>query len=216
MIKINLLAEKKPVKAKQSSSLKFEGFGGSQNILLAAVLIMGVMVAGGWWWARGAELANLKEENRKADAELVRLVEIRKKGDLYKEQKALLERKIQLITDLKNKQSVPVHILDQVSKNLPDFLWLDSMNVVNNKINITGKATTYNAVSSFYNNLIASGHFGEVVMGRASEVPEGVTFVLMCTFLPMQPTPAPEATPAPAPATGQSQARGGDAASNRG
>jgi Tfp pilus assembly protein PilN len=191
MIKINLLAERKPVKAKQSSSLKLEGVGGSQNLLLSGILLLGFLVAGGWAWSRQVAIKDLEEQNRKADAELQRLVEIRKKGDLYKKQKELLERKINLITDLKKKQSVPVHILDQISRNLADFLWLDSMAVTGSKIAIAGKGTTYTAVSNFYNNLAACGWFDDVVMGKVSEIPEGVAFSLTCTF--KAPQAAPEA-----------------------
>jgi Tfp pilus assembly protein PilN len=191
MIKINLLTERKPVKAKQASSFKLEGVGGSQNLLLGGILILGFLVAGGWAWSRQATIKDLQAQHVKADAELQRLVEIRKKGDLYKQQKELLERKINLITDLKKKQSVPVHILDQISRNLADFLWLESMAVAGSKITITGKATTYTAVSNFYNNLNASGWFDEVVMGKAAEVKEGVSFSLTCKFKP--PQAAPEA-----------------------
>jgi len=208
MIKVNLLAERKPVKAKQTSSLKLEGVGGSQNLLLSGILLLGFLVAGGWAWSRQVAIKDLQEQNRKADAELQRLVEIRKKGDLYKKQKELLERKINLITDLKKKQSVPVHILDQISRNMADFLWLDSMHVAGSKITIAGKATTYTAVSNFYNNLAGCGWFDDVVMGKASEIPEGVGFSLTCKF--KVPQAAPEAgaetasqqaskTPAPAP-----------------
>jgi Tfp pilus assembly protein PilN len=202
MIKINLLAEKKPVKAKQASSFKIEGVGGSQNLLLTGILVLGFLVSGGWAWSRHVEIKDLQVKNREADAELKRLEEVRRKGDLYKKQKELLEQKINVITDLKRKQSVPVHILDQVSKNLADFLWLDSMKVASNKITISGKATTYTAVSNFYNNLLASGWFNDVVMGKASEIADGVTFSLTCTF--KAPTPAPEAAAQPAAAQASS------------
>jgi Tfp pilus assembly protein PilN len=201
MIKINLLAERKPVKAKQASTLKFEGVGGSQNLLLSGILLLGFLVAGGWAWSRHVEIKDLQAKSVAADAELKRLQEIRKKGDLYKAQKELLERKINLITDLKKKQSVPVHILDQISRNLADFLWLESMSVAGSKITITGKATTYTAVSNFYNNLAASGSFDEVVMGKASEIAEGVTFSLTCKFKPPQAAPETAAQPGAAQAS---------------
>ncbi len=63
-----------------------------------------------------------------------------------------------------------MHILDQLSRNLPDFLWLEKMNANNNQITITGKATTYNAVTNFYNNLSRSGFFQDVTLGRTFEV----------------------------------------------
>ncbi|MFQ5415241.1 MAG: PilN domain-containing protein, partial [Phycisphaerae bacterium] len=89
---------------------------------------------------------------READQELKRLEEAIRKGEAYEAQKELLARKIDLITNLKKQQAVPVHILDEVSRNLPDFLWLDTMSASNSQISISGKATTYNAVSNFYGN----------------------------------------------------------------
>jgi type IV pilus assembly protein PilN len=191
MIKINLLAEKKPVKAKTRSTIKFEGLGGTQNLLLAGILALGFIVAGTWWWVRAAELRSWKAKQVAAEVELNRLKEVRKKADYFKRQKELLERKINLITDLKKKQSVPVHILDQISKNLPDFLWLESMSAVQNQVNISGRATTYTAVSNFYDNLGASGYFTDVVLGKTAEVPEGVSFSLSCKFATAREAPAP-------------------------
>jgi Tfp pilus assembly protein PilN len=158
MIKINLLAEKKPAKTKAPTSLKFEGVGGGQNFLLAGILVLGFLVAAGWSWARTTELKRMELRKTQAEAELVRLQEVRKKAEEFKRQKDLLEKKITLITDLKKKQAVPVHLLDQVSRNLPDFLWLDAMSAAANQVNVSGKATTYTAVSNFYDNLLASGY----------------------------------------------------------
>ncbi len=193
MIKINLVAERKSPKAKAAApTLGIEGTGGSRNLVLVGVLLLGVLVTLGWWWSLSRELAFQQQEKVRAEAELERLVEIRRKAEEFKKQKDLLERKINLITELKKRQAVPVHILDQVSKNLPEFLWLDSMSAVNNQISIAGKATTYNAVSNFYDNLVASGQFGDVVLGKTAEIPEGVSFSLSCRFAPPQ-APAPEA-----------------------
>jgi len=183
MIKINLLAEKKQPKSAPSASpgLKVE-MGGGQNVLLVGILALGVIVAGFWWWSASNTLDDWRERHADADRELVRLEEIRKKGDEYKAKKAELARKIELITTLKKQQAVPVRILDQVSRNLPDFLWLESMSVNNNQITISGKATSYNAVTNFYNNLSDSGFFASVSLGRVFEVQEGVAFSLTCGF----------------------------------
>ncbi len=182
MIKINLLAEKKPVKTKAPSAVKLELGGGGQTLMLVGILVLGVLIAGGWWWLRSHELKSWKAQIVAADAELARLAEVRKKADYYKQRKELLERKINLITELKKQQAAPVHILDQISKNVPDFMWLDNMSAIQNKITISGKATTYTAVSNFYDNLLASGYFYDVVLGKTSEISEGVSFSLLCKF----------------------------------
>ncbi len=195
MIKVNLIAEKKAAKAKTPAALKIQ-VGGSQNLLLAGILVVGALISGGLYWARAAELQKWRERKAANEVELARLAEVRKKAEDFKRQRDLLEKKINLITELKKKQTVPVRILDQISRNLPDFLWLDSMTAGSNQIQIVGKATTYNAVSNFYDNLLASGQFTDVVMGKASEVPEGVAFSLACKYKP--PVEPQDAAPAPA------------------
>lgn len=182
MIKINLLADRKQAKAKSAPGLKTEGASGSRNLLLIGVLLLGMLFTAGWWWTLNGEIDEWRDKHLKADQELKRLESIRQKGEEYKKQKDLLARKIELITELKRKQAVPVHILDQISRSLPDFLWLESMTTNNNQINIAGRATTYNAVSNFYSNLTQSGYFKDVALGKVYEVPEGVSFSLSCKF----------------------------------
>jgi Tfp pilus assembly protein PilN len=183
MIKINLLAERKPTKTKSSPSLRIEGGAGARQLMLVGIVLVGVVVAGWMWWSAKSAITRLEEDHRAADAELIRLEEVRKKGDEFTARKELLERKIQLITELKKRQQVPVHILDQVSRNLPDFLWLESMSANTSDINIAGKATTYNAVSNFYRNLSECGYFQDVTLGRTYEVSEGVSFSLTAKFV---------------------------------
>jgi len=91
-----------------------------------------------------------------------------------------------------------------VSKQLPDFLWLESMTESGFSIQIRGKATTYNAVSNFYNNLTGSRYFQNVVMGPISSVDAGVNFSLTCKFLP-QPIPGLDGVSAGAMGTGAVQ-----------
>jgi Tfp pilus assembly protein PilN len=183
MIKINLLAEKKPAKAPQvASSLNLEGLGTGRNILLVGVLAIGALVAGGWWWTLNRSVNEWQGKLEEAEKELKRLAVAIKKSEEYEKQKNLLARKIDLITTLKKQQEVPVYIMDQISRNLPDFLWLESMTANKDKISISGKATTYAAVSNFYSNLTGSGYFGNVELGRTFEVPAGVSFSLTCSF----------------------------------
>jgi len=183
MIKINLIAEKGKTKAKaRAATPSIDGASAGRNVLLVGILLMGVVVSGGWWWNLTGDIATWKQKHEEADRELERLAEIRKKGEEFKKQKELLSKKIELITELKKRQALPVHILDQVSRNLPDFVWLDQMTATKNQITINGKATTYNAVTKFYNNLSRSGLFEGVTLGRTFETADGVSFSMTCGF----------------------------------
>ena len=187
MIRINLLAERK---AREGAATPGPATGtgeavtGTLQSLLLALVLIGVLVGLlGFGYYVKHTVASLQKDIRDADAELARLAEIRKKMDDYTKQKELLEKKVNLITELKKNQQVPVHLLDQISRNLPDFLWLDSMRQdAGNHIVLVGKATTYNAVADFYNRLIQSGWFENVTQGKVYEVPEGVAFNLTADF----------------------------------
>ena len=63
-------------------------------------------------------------------------------------------------------------------------MWLDSLTTSANAINIVGKATTYNAVSNLYDNLRKSGEFSDVVLGKTTEISDGVSFSLTCRYAP--------------------------------
>lgn len=186
MIKINLLSEKKkkPSKSRAEPRFDMEGMGSGRNIVLIGVLMIGLLAAGGWWWTLDQSIGEWQTRIEEADQELKRLEIAIARSEEFEAQKELLARKITLITDLKKQQTIPVHILDQISRSLPDFLWLESLSAKNNRITISGKATTYAAVSNFYGNLTDSGYFGAVELGRTFEVKAGVSFSLTCNFAP--------------------------------
>ena len=185
MIKINLLAGTQQAKTRAVKTPRFEGVGTlGQNVLMTGVVILALLFIGWRWYSLESEHRQLHDEIVKAQAEKERLQAIIKKGEEYKAKKELLQRKIALITQLKRNQSGPVHLLDEVSKQLPDFLWLDSMTESGQSISIQGKATTYNAVSNFYNNLTGSNYFDQVVLGPIASTSGGITFSLTCKFVP--------------------------------
>ena len=205
MIKINLIAESQKGKSREKSAPRLEGTGAlGQNVLMIGVVVLATLVVGWRWYTLAGDHRRLVSDIARAEAEKERLQAIIKKGEDYKAKKDLLQRKIALVSQLKKNQSGPVHLLDEVSKQLPDFLWLDNMSEAGWQIQIMGKATTYNAVSNFYNNLTGSRYFQNVVLGPISAIPQGVTFSLSCQFNPQPMAPATEAPAEGAPATAPS------------
>jgi type IV pilus assembly protein PilN len=200
MIKINLIAEAQKGKTREKRAPRLEGSGVlGQNVLMLGVVVLAGLFVGWRWTSLASEHRQLTAEITRAEAEKERLQAIIKKGEEYKAKKDLLQRKIELVSQLKRNQSGPVHLLDEVSKQLPDFLWLDNMNEASWSVTIQGKATTYNAVSNFYNNLTGSRYFQNVVMGPITAIPAGVSFSLTCQFTP-QPQGTGDEAAAAAPA----------------
>lgn len=208
MIKINLIAGTEKGKAREKAAPRLEGSGVlGQNVLMIGVVVLAALVVGWRWTSLASEHRRLAAEIVRAEQEKERLQAIIKKGEEYKAKKDLLARKIELVSQLKRNQSGPVHLLDEISKQLPDFLWLDTMNEAAWNVMINGKATTYNAVSNFYNNLTASHYFQNVVMGPITAIPAGVSFSLTCTFVPQTTAAAPEDAPTAVPTEGAAPAQ---------
>ncbi|MEE9219850.1 MAG: PilN domain-containing protein [Acidobacteriota bacterium] len=182
MIRINLLAEKKTTRARTARVRLDAGLNAQVFVLILSMLVSLVYV--GWQWRTlTAEREGLNKRITEAEVEAKRLESVNKRGKELKEKRGELQEKVELITELKNNQSGPVHMLDQLSRNLPDFVWLEKLNESSNNLKIVGRATTYNAVSNFYNNLTGSPYFVKVDLGTTSEVKEGVSFSITCRFV---------------------------------
>ena len=186
MIRINLVAERKTEKVRKPL-LNFEsGNEALGNVLMGAVIVMAMLFCGYKFVSMNSMLNGLDTSIADANRERDRLKDILAKGEAFKAQRELLKRKVELITELKKNQAVPVHLLDQISRNLPEFLWLDKISERGNGISFYGQATTYNAVSNFYNNLDASSYFADVILGTTQQEKQGVTFSMTCRFIPLR------------------------------
>src|SRR5262249_57153082 len=120
----------------------------------------------------------------------------------FETRKAQLQQRVTLIEQLRHGQNAPVHILDEVSKAIPDRLWLISMLQRGQDFTMEGRTTTLTGLSDFVSNLEASPWFkkpGEIVDSSVDQGPNGdlVRFSVRAT---MQ---NPEAAPAPAPVAGR-------------
>lgn len=88
-----------------------------------------------------------------AQQEKQQLSYVTAKLEELKLQKASLERKITLINDLKAQQDLPVKIMDELSRSLPDWVWLTEMTYNAKGIQIKGKALSNNLIAEYITNL---------------------------------------------------------------
>lgn len=179
MIKINLLSEgKRPTAVRKKRAVSLEG----QDIgmwLLAAGLLLGIGAAVGYWFVLNGEAQERAQDIVEAKAEVARLASVIKEVEDYKAKKAELERKIGIINDLKLNQRGPVRVMDDISRALPELLWLDRMTMNASTIELEGRAFNYNAVANFGDNLDRVPEFEESFVKDIQEQPGGIyKFVL--------------------------------------
>lgn len=193
MIRINLLEETRVAAKAKAGAFALPKFEVAENVPVimlgagVALAVTGVLV--GWLYYQ-QRLADLDKSIAKAEAERQRLERVLKQSEELNNKKADLNRKIQLISELKAKVTVPVKMLDHVSKNLPDHVWFDELNFSGETITLRGKAQTPIAVSNLLRSLEESEWFTDEALGRVTNEKGLTTFSLTVTFRPPAP-PAP-------------------------
>lgn len=217
MIKINLLAEgKRPAAVRKSKSpkralLESEHLAGI--LLLVGLLVVGLLPSGAWWWLKRAEIADNKQEIADAERRVEELSAIIEEVEEYKAKQAELERKIQVIEDLRRNQRGPVQVMDSISRALPELLWLDNMQMNANTITLTGRAFSTNAVATFIENLDGVEEFDEPSLRGLQERGQVYNFNIAFAYSFTAPEEPPEDGVEPAVAD-TAEAAGGTAATD--
>src|SRR5579859_8068077 len=137
MIRINLLA----VDGGPAKKARTPGVTAAQRVTIGAALILiATIVAVGWWfWALRTRSAKLDEDIAQAEKEANQLRSVLAQVQKFETRKAQLQQRVTLIEQLRRGQSTPVHLLDEVSRALPDRLWLITMLQRGNDFTIEGR-----------------------------------------------------------------------------
>jgi type IV pilus assembly protein PilN len=203
MIKINLLAAERQAKKKPAALQS-----GQKMILGCSLILVGAIALIGWrFTVLSRESAKLDADIAQAQQETTRLRSIIQQVQTFEQRKAQLQQRVTLIEQLRKSQTGPVHMLDQVSRALPQMLWLTEMKQTGNDVQIDGKCTSPTSVSEFVSNLEASGYFKrsiEILSTQLDTAPTAaaggaapldlIKFSIKATFQ------APDTTPAAGPA----------------
>lgn len=162
MIRINLLSEgKRPAAVRKKKRTGLAEREDLAVVLLGAMLFLGLLLAGAWWWWVDGQLEAKRQEVARVQQEVDQKQEVLAEVEEFKQKKAELEHKIQVINELKANQRGPVRVMDNISRALPELLWIDQMRMSPNNITLTGRAFNVNAVANFIENLDRVPEFRE-------------------------------------------------------
>lgn len=208
MIRINLLATER--RAAKTAAPRFQI---GQKITVAGSLLLVVTGIGlGWrFWALGQQLASADRDLQAARREEQRLAEIIKQVQEFEGRRQQLEQRVALIDELRKGQNAPVHMIDQVSRALPEMTWLTALRQEGYVVTLQGRCLTLTSLSDLVGNLEASRYFARpveiidsaVVPGN-EKAPDLIQFTVRGTF-----QMAGIETVAPAPAGRKAPAKGG-------
>ena len=156
MIKINLLPHLKAKKAKQQTLLQY------QIWVLAGLLVVLTLVLGYFWLHLENRVEVLRQQKVARVQELEALKKKVREVENFERDKKAFEEKIKIIRQLKLNQSGPVQLLDQVSRSLPQRVWLTEISQRGNEVHITGKAMGNPDLVGFIKRLRRSRVFSSV------------------------------------------------------
>jgi len=183
MIKINLLSEAKVTLIRRPEGPP-KGMGGLDliNILIIGLLGAGLLVSGYLWWAKYSKKKEVQAQIHAASEEYKRLEPIIENVKKFKARKEQLEKKLNLINELRANQEGPVHLLDELADLVPDLLWLENVTIHGRTMDIRGQALSPNAVAEFLQRLDDSPYFSEPTLSSMQEAQNTHSFSLTCQF----------------------------------
>lgn len=183
MIKINLVSAGPEAAATKKATPEISLGSRQGDIILLGALAIGLMITGGWWYMLHSNVVELRGIKAERTAERNELQKYIDKVNELEKRRAELKAKIDTIRQLKENQKGPVRILDEVSRAMPDLLWLTSLNLAGNHLTLNGMVLDENAFANYVDSLNASPFFGEptvVTLQRSRE--NAFSFRLECDF----------------------------------
>jgi len=183
MIKINLVAEVPAAAAKKRKRPEFSLGAKQGDILLVIALGICVVVTGTYWLLlknNRDELRDVRQQRRVERDELQPFID---KVDELETKRDRLKHKINVINTLKENQRGPVRIMDEVSRALPDLVWLSNMTLSGTNLDLSGTAMDENAVANYIANIDGSPFFKEPTLkDLARSQGDTFNFKMHCVF----------------------------------
>jgi Tfp pilus assembly protein PilN len=178
LIKINLVREGRAVRGGGAAPSTVPSVAAAQasaaanvnNIIIIAFLIAAAVAAGAYWFIMNGKLTSAQEQVTSKQAEAQKLEAIIKDVEAYQKRKDSLQKRIDLINQLKQNQKGPVRVMDRISQDLPDLVWLDRMTMGGGAVAITGRGLNPNAIANFVDNIKNDPMFEEPEVGSVTLV----------------------------------------------
>jgi type IV pilus assembly protein PilN len=144
MIKINLLPREERIRRKPLDT----------TFIFVAVFaaVLAAAMAWGWFWLSG-EVNRVQADIAQTQADLRRYDELAKEVERLRTVRQKLQDMITATETLVAAQSGPVRVLDEVSKALPNEVWLTAFNRTGRRLEISGIAFSPFQVADFMKNL---------------------------------------------------------------
>ncbi len=153
MIKINLL----PVRAiRKKESIR-------QQISIGILSLVLVFIITGYFHISvGREITFTQDKITETDNEIRTYKKVLKEIKVFKKRKAVLIKKIKIIEKLEQRRKGPFNLFAELSKVIPERVWLESLSEKKLQIEIKGVASDNKTIATFMTSIEDSPAFKKV------------------------------------------------------
>jgi Tfp pilus assembly protein PilN len=181
MIKVNLLKDQSAQVRKTFVKPTVSRIG----LIFCAIFLLAAAAMGTWSFYVRQQIQTGTEKVKRLRKDEARLQDLKKEIDKYEKLKQLRQSRIDVIEKLKDNQTGPVLLLNNIIQSIPrdGVLWLTSLNQKADKIKIVGYTQQTEVIPDFMSNLTASGIFKSVDLEMIDSQKEASKFSLICTSI---------------------------------
>ena len=166
MIRINLL----PVRASKKKETAVQ-----QVVIFGGALVLVVLVALGTYAVYWNKISSTQTEVSSAKQKIEELKKKIGKLEELKTLKAEVQKKLDILLQLRKNKTGPAQRLATLSDSTPDQLWLTAYSENNADIKLSGIAYNEELIASFMRSLEASKDFSNVELNVSEQMTSGTT-----------------------------------------
>jgi len=169
IVRINLLPHRELKRQRQKHA--FFMMTGLSVVAGAALVLLVWSVLEGYLDAQNARNKMITDENRRLDAQIKEIATLRQEIEALRARQKAVE-------DLQADRNEPVYLLDELTRQTPEGIYLRSVKQEDRKVTIAGWAASNERVSEFLRNLTNNGRYVErpelIEIKLAGQSPDGI------------------------------------------
>jgi len=173
MIKINLVPEEQRKKVKEvkfkKPALRIPKIDMILSVLILAGVLVGVSLV---YLGQKKTISDLNDSIVKAQQELKELEKERKMVEDLENRQRELKEWVSLVKTLNKGRSLHFHVMDELNKLKPEYMWLISFDETGASFKLDGKTFSNYMISNFMDKLNTSSYFSGVRLVEIREAEE--------------------------------------------
>lgn len=169
IVRINLLPHRELKRQRQKQA--FFLMTGLSVVAGATLVLLVWSVLEGYIDAQNSRNKLIADENRRLDAQIKEIATLRQEIEALRARQKAVE-------DLQADRNEPVYLLDELTRQTPEGIYLRSIKQEDRKVTIAGWAASNERVSEFLRNLTNNGRYVErpelIEIKLAAQSPDGI------------------------------------------